>query len=190
VLIVSGLVVLALGGVAAHAIGGNDDTQRTGTSHRTDDTDPDGTDGTDGGDQTGTSGGVAANATLTTAEIGAAYSAVFGVVGSRASLDCVAAQIGDAGSQAVRLANGEALSLTEAQEAFTPFVACAPNADFLALMVPATSAVFDGQVDTTCVSDILVTFGVDGRAEARAVAYADATQFVDLLYSTFVQCSY
>ena len=81
------------------------------------------------------------------------------------------------------------MTVADAQIGFTPFVACAPDEDFLALMVPATVEVFGGAVDPLCVGTIYATFGVDGRAEARALTYADQAQFVDRLFATFSECA-
>ena len=111
--------------------------------------------------------GAAGNGSLTRQELAAAYSATFGVAASDASLDCVAGRMGGTGSQAERLARGEMLTLAEAEEAFTPFMTCAPDADFLALMVPAAVQALGGQADQACITDGFLTFGVAGRSEAH-----------------------
>lgn len=140
---------------------------------------------------TNSTDGSVGNNTVTGDQLATAYSVAFGVSASATSLDCVVEQIGSGGgSQAERLARGEALTLEQAQQAFTPFVACAPDSDFLTLMVPAAVEAFGGQVDESCVANVFLTFGVAGRAEARALAWTDTEEFVRRLQATFLDCSY
>jgi len=140
---------------------------------------------------TNSTDGSVGNNTVTRDQLATAYSVAFGVSASATSLDCVAEQIGSGGgSQAERLARGEALTFEQAQQAFTPFVACAPDSDFLTLMVPAAVEAFGGQVDESCVANVFLTFGVAGRAEARALAWTDTDEFVGRLQATFLDCSY
>lgn len=134
--------------------------------------------------------GSAGNGSITREELSAAYTSTFGVVGSSTALDCVAAQMGGAGSQAERLARGELLTFAEATQAFTPFVTCAPDADFLAMMVPSAVEAFGGGVDQECVTQGFLGFGVQGRAEARALALVDLAGFASSLQATFVDCSF
>ncbi len=132
--------------------------------------------------------GVAGSGSITNAELSAAYSATFGVAATQPTLDCIAGQIGGAGSQADRLARGERLTLAEAEQAFTPFMSCAPDADFLTLMVPAAVQALGGSADDTCISDYFLTFGVAARAEARALALVSSSDFAASLQSTFAGC--
>ncbi len=134
--------------------------------------------------------GSAGNGSMTREELSAAYTATFGVIGSGTALDCVAAQLGGAGSQAERLARGELLTFAEATQAFTPFVTCAPDADFLAMMVPSAVEAFGGAVDEACVTQGFLSFGVQGRAEARALALVDLAGFASGLQATFADCSF
>ncbi|MDP2289866.1 MAG: hypothetical protein Q8M22_01670 [Actinomycetota bacterium] len=134
--------------------------------------------------------GSAGNGSITREELSAAYTATFGVLGSSTALDCVAAQMGGAGSQAERLARGELLTFAEAAEAFTPFVTCAPDADFLAMMVPSAVEAFGGGVDEACVTQRFLSFGVQGRAEARALALVDLAGFASSLQATFADCAF
>lgn len=133
-------------------------------------------------------GGSAGNASITRDELSAAYSATFGVIGSAASLDCVATQMGGAGSQTERLARGELLTFDEATAAFTPFVNCAPDADFLAMMVPSAVEALGGNVDESCVTQGFLTLGVQGRAQARALALVDLAGFASSLQNLFSGC--
>jgi hypothetical protein len=130
---------------------------------------------------------------LSSADLDRTYTMVFGVHGSAATLECVAAQIdqsgGDLATAVADWTDGTQFSLADAQQIFTPFAACAPDQDFLAEMVPAAVAVVGDSTGQACVADILVTFGVAGRAEAEALAYADPTQFQSRMYSTFVGCA-
>lgn len=124
-------------------------------------------------------------------DIARAYQAVFGVQGGANALDCVETELSvdaTAARHTVDFLEGSGLSVSEAQVAFTPFVACAPDVDFLASMVPAAITIVGGRADESCVSGILQSFGVEGRAEAFALAYADAQQFQDRMFSTFAQC--
>ncbi|MBI5090344.1 MAG: hypothetical protein HZB15_16215 [Actinobacteria bacterium] len=125
-------------------------------------------------------------------DLAGVYRAAIGVDGSATTLDCLAAEL-DADTVAAQhvadWAAGAQLSLDEAQAAYTPFVACAPDADYLAIMVPAAVMIVGGNADEACITQILQSFGVDGRAEAYALAYADAAQFQERMYSTFTQCA-
>ena len=134
--------------------------------------------------------GSAGNASISREELSAAYSATFGVTGSAPTLDCVATQMGGAGSQAERLAHGELLTFAEATAAFAPFVSCAPDADFLVMMVPSAVEAFGGDVDEACVSQRFLTFGGQGRAEARALALVDLAGFAYSLQATFADCAF
>lgn len=173
-LIVVGLAALAVGLVGFLALRDNGDDGASSTTTTT---------------GVGTSG-AAGNGSITREELSAAYAATFGVVGAGTTLDCVASQIGEAGSQAERLARGELLTFAEATEAFTPFVSCAPDADFLAMMVPSAVEAFGGGVDEACVTQRFLTFGVQGRAEARALALVDLAGFATGLQATFADCSF
>ncbi len=135
-------------------------------------------------------GGSAGSASITRQELSSAYTATFGVTGSERTLDCVATQMGAAGSQAERLARGELLTFEEATAAFTPFVSCAPDADFLAMMVPSAVEALGGDVDEACVSQRFLTFGAQGRAQARALALVDLTGFATSLQNTFSDCAF
>jgi hypothetical protein len=135
--------------------------------------------------------GTVGNNTITRDQLAQAYSVTFGVTASAPSLDCVEQQIASGGGgQAERLVRGEALTLEQAQQAFTPFVACAPDTDFLTLMVPATVEAFGGQIDEACVTGVFQSFGVAGRAHARALAWTDTAEFVRQLQLTFQDCSF
>jgi hypothetical protein len=186
VLALSGLAVVALGALGAWAIGGDDGSRRDDLLERDEDRDePDTTDRVD--DTIAVDAGADDGSTLSGTELDAAYATLFGVVGSPATLDCVAAQMAG-NDDALRLAQMASLSVTEAQSGFTPFVACAPDADFLALIVPATVEVLGSSADANCIGSIYLTFGIEGRAEARALTYADQQQFIDRLLVTFGQC--
>lgn len=135
-------------------------------------------------------GGSAGNDAITRDELSAAYAATFGVTGSATALDCVATQMGGAGSQTERLAHGELLTFDEATAAFTPFVTCASDADFLAMMVPSAVEALGGNVDESCVTQRFLTFGVQGRAQARALALVDLAGFAASLQDTFADCAF
>ncbi len=138
----------------------------------------------------GVTDGTAGNASITQDELSAAYTTTFGVTGSASSLDCVATNMGGAGGQAERLARGELLTFAEATAAFTPFVSCAPDADFLAMMVPSAVQALGGNVDEACVSQRFLTLGTQGRAEARALALVDLTSFASRLQTGFADCAF
>ena len=121
-------------------------------------------------------------------QVESAYVQLLGVPAAPPTLECLMSQMPSSGA-AVRLVRGEVATLEEAQSGFMPFVTCAPDEDFLALMVPATVEVFQGAVDVDCVTSIYLTFGILGRAEARALAYVDQVQFVDRVVMTFTECS-
>jgi len=200
VLVIGGVAVLALGGLSASAIGGDDRDPATTTHDRrddtaeTDDADPTDADPTDvetadveTADVTDPST-AAAGEGLTRDEVASAYALVFGVTGSPETIDCVASGIGT-GSDAVRLVRGEALDFTHAESGFEPFVACAPDGDFLVLTVAAAAQVFGGQVDQACASQVLVSLGVADRAALHALALVDPDQFASQLYSLLNQCA-
>jgi len=132
----------------------------------------------------------AGSASISREELSATYFATFGVTGLAPTLDCVATQMGGAGSQAERLAHGELLTFAEATAAFTPFVSCAPDVDFLAMMVPSAVEAFGGDVDEACVTQRFLTFGGQGRAEARALALVDLAGFASSLQATFADCAF
>ena len=134
--------------------------------------------------------GAAGNSALTTAELDAAYTAVFGVRGSATTLECVNSEIGLEGGQAARLARGEVLTFDEANAAFTPFVSCAPDADFNFGMVPVTMQLFGQQADSSCIEANLAAFAVPDRAEALALALTDPQLFGDRLFSYFQPCAF
>ena len=134
--------------------------------------------------------GAAGNSALTAAELDAAYTAVFGVRGDAAALDCVSGQIGVEGGQAARLAHGEMLDFEEARTAFMPFVACASDDDFLAGMVPLTMQLFNQQADQTCIAGDLAAFGDADRAEALALALTDPNLFASRLVDHFQPCAF
>ena len=169
------LIGLLVAGVSLFGrLGSDDDTSATTTSVQTNVTD-----------------GSVGNNTVSRDQLADAYAVTFGVPATAAALDCVAQQIGNGGgSQAERLALGEQLTFEQAQQAFTPFVACASDADFLTLMVPATVGAFGGQIDESCVASVFQTFGVAGRAQARALAWTDSAEYVRQLQATFVDCSF
>jgi hypothetical protein len=124
-------------------------------------------------------------------DVALAYQGVLGVQASPSSLDCVTAElaIDPAATQHVAdWVGGAGLTLADAQVAFTPFVACAPDGDYLASMVPAAVSIVGGSANEACVTGILQSFGVEGRAEAFALAYADPQQFEERMFSTFAQC--
>lgn len=134
--------------------------------------------------------GAAGNSALTAAELDAAYTAVFGVRGDAATLDCVGGQIGVEGGQAARLAHGEMLDFEEARTAFMPFVACASDEDFLAGMVPLTMQLFNQQADQTCIAGDLAAFADADRAEALALALTDPNLFASRLVDHFQPCAF
>jgi len=204
VLVIGGVAVLALGGLSASAIGGDDRDPATTTHDRRDDTDEtdqttDEADDTTDADPTDIETNVeaadvtdpttaAAGDALTRDEVASAYALVFGVTGSPDTIDCVASGIGT-GTDAVRLVRGEALDFTHAESGFEPFVACAPDGDFLVLTVAAAAQVFGGQVDQACASQVLVSLGVADRAALHALALVDPDQFASQLYSLLNQCA-
>jgi hypothetical protein len=134
--------------------------------------------------------GAAGNSTLTMAEVGSAYVAVFGVQGDATTLSCVSNQIGAEGGQAARLAHGETLTFEEASAAFMPFVGCAPDADFDAGVVPTVMQLFGQQADVACIEDNATALGTADRAAALALAITDPSTFAQRLTEYFVPCSF
>lgn len=179
---VAGLVLL--GGAGLVAFGGSDTSP---SSTRNDER------GGERGDEPDRTEAEDPDVRVTTADLDRAYAMVFGVQGSPATLDCVAGEIESDGDElaadVLGWADGGQLSLAAAQRVFTPFVGCAPDADFLAEMVPAAVQVVGGAADEGCITATLLNLGLEGRAEAHALAYADPGQFVDRMYSTFVGCA-
>ena len=112
------------------------------------------------------------------------------LTGSATTLECVNSEIGLEGGQAARLARGEVLTFDEANAAFTPFVSCAPDADFNFGMVPVTMQLFGQQADSSCIEANLAAFAVPDRAEALALALTDPQLFGDRLFSYFQPCAF
>ena len=186
-MVVGGLVVL--GGTAAAVAAQSSGSETTASQPRTERAHD-----TESSTSVETRNSVDEIATASSAiDLDQAYAMVFGVQGSPDTLDCVAAEIdrsgGELAADVADWTDGAQLSFIAAQRIFTPFAACAPTADFLAEMVPAAVAVIGGSADEACVADILTGFGIDGRAEAHALAATDADEFQARMYSTFIGCA-
>lgn len=134
--------------------------------------------------------GSAGNTALTAAELSSAYIAVFGVQGDSTTLSCISQQLGAEGGQAARLARGETLTFEEASEAFTPFVTCAPDADFNAGVVPTVMSLFEQQADASCIEASATALGTADRAAALALAITDPSTFAEQLSGYFAPCSF
>lgn len=184
----SGLAVFAFGVLAVHGLDrrgeapGNDNVDRASSDNRDSGND-------DSGNDSSGDGGSAGNATLSDDQLDAAYVTIFGTPGSGSTLDCIARAVGEDGGQAARLARGEMLTFPEAQAAFTPFVDCAPDVDFLAGMVPATLQALNQPADQTCIEENLAMFNVADRAEALALALTDIEGFSNALMTYFLPCT-
>lgn len=174
--------VALLGGLAAVAAG------VFGFLQLRDDSSP--TVGAGAGTSSTAAQGTAGNTALTTAELGSAYVAVFGVQADSTTLSCISQQLGTEGGQAARLARGETLTFEEASAAFTPFVSCAPDADFTAGVVPTVMSLFEQQADASCIEGNATALGTTDRSAALALALTDPTAFAEQLTDYFVPCAY
>jgi hypothetical protein len=125
-------------------------------------------------------------------QIAQAYTTIFGLQASSTTIDCIAGELDADPATADGVAgwlDGTQLDAAGAQEIFTPFVACAPEDDFVSQMIAAATQIVGAAADEGCIGDLAAALSTDGRAEAIALAYADRQQFQDRMYSTFAQCA-
>ena len=106
------------------------------------------------------------------------------------TLACLSERIGAEGGQVARLAHGEALTFEEANASFLPFVGCASDAAFSAVIVPTAMHLFGQNADAACIESNATALGNADRAAALALALTQPTGFAQQLSNYFVTCAY
>lgn len=134
--------------------------------------------------------GVAGNSGITQAELGSAFTDIFGTTADAATLSCLTQQVGTDDGQAARLARREALSYEEARVAFVPFADCASDADFVGQLLAATVGLYQNGADEQCVALGLAELSVDDRANALALALVQPGELGNQLFNYFAGCAF
>lgn len=133
--------------------------------------------------------GAAGNSGITQAELGSAFTDIFGTTADAATLSCLTQQVGTDGGQAARLARREALTYEEAKVAFVPFADCASDADFVGQLLTATVGLYQNGADEECVALGLAGLSVDERANALALALVQPGELGNQLFNYFAGCA-
>lgn len=178
----AGLAALAIGGYAVRAQG-SDSSTTTSAAVISNSVEP-----TGNSTAAPTGGGSAGNSSLTAAELDNAYQYVLGVQPSTATVACLDAAIGTNGGPIAKFAQGETLPADQAGAVFTPFATCAPDNDFLGLMLPVTMDALQQQADQACVSQGLTQLSLADRVTALQLAYSDAGQRANVFITFFEGC--
>lgn len=134
--------------------------------------------------------GVAGNSALTEQQLSGAYTAIFGTTADSSTMGCLSQQIGTAGGEAARLAQGETLGYEQAKVGFVPFAACASDADFVGQLLAATVSLYPNGADQECVALGLASFDVADRADALALALTSKSELGNRLYNYFIECAF
>lgn len=134
--------------------------------------------------------GVAGNSALTEQQLSGAYTAIFGTTADSSTMGCLSQQIGTAGGEAARLAQGETLGYEQAKVGFVPFAACASDADFVGQLLAATVSLYPNGADQECVAIGLASFDVADRADALALALTRKSELGNRLYNYFIECAF
>jgi hypothetical protein len=175
-LLIGGLAAAAAGIVGFLQVRGDDTSAATTSTLQT-----------AGGN--GSGNGSAGNTAVSDQQLSSAFTAIFGTTADTATISCISGQIGDAGSQAARLAAGETLTYDQALEGFVPFADCASDADFVGQFLAVTVAQYANGADEECVANGLAGLSVQDRANALALALTSRDELNTQLFNYFAGCS-
>ncbi len=123
-------------------------------------------------------------------DVAGSYQAIFGVVPSAGTLDCLDSGLSQVEATVVGVVNGTATDQAEVAEAMAPFAECAPYEDFGGMVLAlAAEVVQPSALDEVCAASMFDTFTTTDRVGVLVDSYSNTNQFIERLYSTFAGCA-